>query len=245
MRLVNFILIVICLNSCNNKDKKHNINSNSDISNTKVDSLKLKNTINSDSYYTGKGFLFVDITTIYKNNKKLSIEKKRGVEFVNFKGKNVIINNNSYELIKEEVDYYKQIDVISYDPEYGLFIIKCLGLNEEGFYKVEVNNDIMFINKNKYQDVLNHKSPEKYVLESKPYLYNNDDTTLREQPNDSSKVIENYKDHLYISIEIKGDWLKVKNDDKCFIKMPPQDEIVGWVRWRKNGEIIIDVRHLC
>jgi hypothetical protein len=63
---------------------------------------------------------------------------------------------------------------------------------------------------------------------------------LRQEPSDNAAVILNedtkkYKIWRAEKIEMKGDWLKVKTKDKK----------EGWIRWRRDDKIIIQLYFAC
>ena len=112
------------------------------------------------------------------------------------------------------------------------------------FYEVLINNEKYFINGKKYKDLILFKTEEQFVLDAYPNL--TEKTPLRATPNDSAEIIKGYAELSYVSVEIKGDWLKIKDDKDCYSgPFPSKTDIIGWVKWRENGRIILDIRHRC
>ena len=189
-----------------------------------------------------KGFLFVDIWKIFYGRDFALLDKNKDT-IINFKNKKAYIEGEEYKMMDEDGFYKKKIKIQSFDPEYGLFILKCLSFSN-GFYRVEVNNEVGYVREEGYRDVLKFKTPEEYVLDSYPVPTKSN--PLRVNPNEDASIIENYLDFTYLSVEIQGDWLKVKDDKDCFVgEEPSEKDITGWVRWRKDGEIIIKLAQSC
>jgi len=234
---MNYILpfILFCFFSCKKQDSE--FNNKIEIANikkeAKVSSFDLK-------YQTG--YLFVNINYIYRNGTKFSILDKEGKDIIVFNNRKVYLNQKAYEIIEDEGIYSHYINVESYFPEYGLFIIKAT--KKRNCYEVEVNNSIAIIDNHRFSNLLTFKSVEKYVLEGYPNPSKKN--PLRFEPFEDSDIIPNFLDFTYLSLEIKGDWLKVKDDKDCYIgEEPSEKDIIGWIRWRKDGKIIIDIRHIC
>jgi len=246
---IYIVVIILAFFSCKgneaNKDSALEFESTKDtiiaIEEEKIKSLEIDTIMEEPE----EGFLFIDIGDIYYQGKELAILGKEQDTIAFFKGNNVYIEGNVYDIIEQEHLYKEKIAVKSYDPEYGLFILKCNGLDNNGSYKVLVNGSENFIKKSLSSEILDYKGYERYVIEGRPYLFRNKKTPLRMLPNEDAEIIEGYENFLYVPLEIKGDWLKVKDDKDCYVDEPSEKDIIGWVRWRKDGEIIIDIRHLC
>ena len=208
----------------------------------------IKNTVTNvksiirETEQKNNSFLFIDIGTVYFKGGSFTILNQTKDTIAYFKDKKVLINNKEYETIEESGFYKNKLNCISFDPEYDLFILKYIG-KKNGFYEVMINEQVRLIDIEESKGLITLKTTEEYILEAYPKL--NENTPIREQANNSSKVISNYLDFTYLPVEIKGDWLKVKDDKECFIDKPSKTDIIGWVRWRKNGEIIINIAHSC
>ncbi|BFP43261.1 hypothetical protein FGF1_41060 [Flavobacteriaceae bacterium GF1] len=188
------------------------------------------------------GFLFVDIGAIY-NNGSFEILNSTKDTLIYFKNKTTYFDGRSYEMMNEDGYYKKLVNVEAIDPEYGLFIMVCKGL-ESGIYVVDFNEQTGYIDNQKHESLLTFKTSRQYVLEGYPNP--TEANPLRANPSDDAEIIIGFTEHSYISVEIQGDWLKVKDDKDCYPgEEPSEQDIIGWVRWRKDGEIIIDIRHLC
>lgn len=190
-----------------------------------------------------KGYLFVDISDIYHNGGNLLISKEDGQALIIFKDKSVTIGKDTFDIIEDEVKYNESIKIESFFPEYGLFILRAIK-DDNGVYKVIINESEALINGKIYGKVLKFKTTEQYVLDAYPNPTKSN--PLRASPNERSEIIVGFESHSYISVEVKGDWLKIKDDKECYSgEHPSEENIIGWVRWKKEEEIILDVRHIC
>ncbi|MBQ0738621.1 hypothetical protein ACFSJT_00020 [Aquimarina celericrescens] len=206
----------------------------------KVSSVKQDKEVLSSN---NKGYLFIEISKIYHNQGEFSIQGEDNTSMFYFVNKNVTINGKTYDIINDEHLYKNFIEVESYFPEYGIFIIKAEKL-QDGNYAAVINGNKAKIDGVKHKAILNFKTPEQYVLDGYPNP--SKDNPVRVSPNESSDILPNYGDHTYKSLEINGEWLKVKDDKDCYSgEEPSKKDIMGWIRWMKNGEVIIDIRHSC
>lgn len=239
MRYYVFLVVILLLNCKNGKPTKVDVARNSSIDSVKTRSIK-KDTIIKK--VDNKGFLFVDIWKIFYGSDFALLDKNRDT-IISFKNKKAYIEGEEYKMMDEDGFYKKKIKVQSFDPEYGLFILKCLSFSN-GFYKVEVNKEVGYVQEEGNRDVLKFKTFEEYVLDSYPIPTKSN--PLRVNPNEEASVVNDYLSFTYLSVEIQGDWLKVKDDKNCFIgEEPSKKDIIGWIRWRKDGEIIIKLAQSC
>lgn len=249
---IYIVIIVLTFFSC--KRKEVNKNSVQEVENIKdtivaIEEEKAKNIeINTITEKPKKGFLFIDIKDIYYQGTELAILGKEQDTIAFFKGNNVYIEGNEYDIIEEEHLYEERIKGKSFDPEYGLFILETKGLNSDGYYIVKLNEVIGYINKDRYAHVLEFKSFDRYVFDGFYYL-DNTDFILRVYPHSDSTEItyDNYKKYFYKPVSIEGDWLKLKDDKDCPLGEfeISENDIEGWLQWRRNGEIIVDFAYKC
>lgn len=189
------------------------------------------------------GFLYINISKIYHDKGKvtiISIDKDTIVQVVD---KTIELGNKKYETIDEEYQYRKLITTESFDPEYGLFILRCIGFTD-GIYEVEINNEIGLVDKKYFNEFIQFKNLERYVLETHPIP--SEDNPVRLEPNENSKQMEGFEELTFIPEKIVGDWIKVKDNKECYKGVKPSEvDMVGWIRWRKDGVFILRVAHVC
>ena len=124
--------------------------------------------------------------------------------------------------------------------EYFQLAFECTDTSG-AYYKVLLTNkDFAFINK-KNKD-FKKQSIASFVKEwtSIGFDFDRSANPLRQSANDNSKIIKHkdqdkYKIWQGESIEVKGDWIKVKT---------VKDE-VGWVRWRQGKKVLIRLYFAC
>lgn len=103
------------------------------------------------------------------------------------------------------------------------------------YYHVEINQNEKLINKkDKYIAMMSY---EDFINSNLVKL--NNETPLRKDNNQTSSIIINYKDYTYEPIEFKGEWLKLKS-----IKEIDGVEVVGWVKWKNNNNILIEIAYI-
>lgn len=188
-----------------------------------------------------QGFVFVAISRIYQHQGEIIIFSETKDTLLYIVNRKIHIKGSVYEIVEEEYLYKKNINIESFNPEYGLFILKCFGTSGS-YYKVEINGQVGLIMND--QDYVEFKDFNKYIMEAYPIPseYN----PIRIGPDENSQVIQDFDKWTFVPVEIKGDWLRVIDNKKCYKGVAPSpNDITGWIRWRKNGEFILKVAHTC
>ncbi|HPX46173.1 MAG TPA: hypothetical protein PK626_07305 [Bacteroidales bacterium] len=160
----------------------------------------------------------------------------------------LIVNNDTVDFIcrdetqMEFANFKKnsKIDIWCYDPEYHLIIF-------EGFDKVDKSYKVMYNGQWAYLTYL----PEVTIYETwETHLQicsflTSEDNPLRIYPNDASPKIEmDYRYSSFIYEKLDGDWIYVSCDINC--EGCPNGKVVsGWLRWRKDDTLLVDIRYLC
>lgn len=131
--------------------------------------------------------------------------------------------------------------ILAYYPDYYIVHFNAAKLNE-GVYKVKVGNDSKIINATRYVEFL--RLPD-YVL--KFFATTNAENPLRISPSESASKIEglDYEQLSFNCLEISGDWVKVACNAECEGCPEGNSDIIGWIRWRKDGKIIIKQHYVC
>jgi hypothetical protein len=195
--------------------------------------------INGSSEFVGHGYALINIDRIYHEGGKIVIYHNDSFD--------ITIENRLFKFMSRSYDIKEELssDLIqceAFAPEYGIFVVEVASEVENG-YNVIIDEFHYFIEK-KYDQYIKLYSQEEYVLNGYPVLSRN--TPLRVAPSDtSSLVIDDYDEYSYLSIKVEGDWLFVNDDKDCPLRDAGDNVIAGWVRWRKNGELLIQVALLC
>jgi hypothetical protein len=189
------------------------------------------------------GFIFVDFSKINSQNGAVSFLSQKGDTILHLQNRIISMNGIRYKVYEEEHLYKKFVDVEVFEPEYGLFILKCYGKTDK-FYKVKLNGNITLVSTNLKNNCIHFKNLKQYIMGSYPVptLQN----PLRMNPNENADIVNNFDKWTYLPIKIKGDWVKMIDDKDCYSgEAPSPIDISGWIRWRKDGKFIIKVAHTC
>jgi len=190
-----------------------------------------------------QGFVFIDLSKIYHHKGSVLIVGENKDTIVYTENKSMFINRTSYETIEEEYKYKKHLNIELFNAEYGFFILKCFGITD-GFYRVEINGKVGLISLETYKEYLKFKDLKQYVIETYPIP--TQQNPLRKETNDNSEIVNDFDKWTFIPVEIDGDWLKVIDNKDCYKgAAPSSNDIIGWIRWKKDGEFILKVAHGC
>ena len=189
------------------------------------------------------GFVFVDISGINAPKGTVSILDMNKDTVLDLRNQVVSLNGSDYKINEEGHIYRRLVNTEVFEPEYGLFILKCYETTNK-FYKVELNGRIALINNNPVNEYVQFKSIEQYIMETYPVP--TEQNPLRIAPDESAGVVNNFDKWVYSCIEIDGDWVKIIDDKDCYRgEAPSPVDIKGWIRWRKDGKFILKVAHTC
>ena len=126
-----------------------------------------------------------------------------------------------------------QIEPYAQKVENNLLVFRCVGIKGK-FYKVIVNEE------KKITKYLNGSSPyfnyetwPEHFLHVFSVDFNYKKNPIRTQPSVKASIIKYDPEQFYHPVEVKGDWLKVKDHD---------DKKEGWIKWRgKDGTLTIEI----
>lgn len=142
-----------------------------------------------------------------------------------------------------------------YKPDYGIMHFVCIGENAKSYKILTGPFEHKFLPKRKEYEF---KTWEKYILESfgvRRKIESEPKQQLKEQSTEDSKDLKTPEGfELFCPMEIKGDWIKVKYDcfynakdsqyegqpcnnyiDKC------DNPLTGWIKWRNQNKLLIDI----
>lgn len=191
---------------------------------------------------TFAGFIFIDVAKVYYQGGDVVIYSQEGNADTLFhlQNKMVKFRGDFYDFIEDDYKYKNDIHVESFFPENGLFILKCLKESDTR-YLIEFNGRIGSVGKS---DLIEFKTLERYVLDTSPIP--TESNPVRMAPAESATFLEEQSSLTFVAVEIKGDWLKVRDDKDCYPgEFPSEKDFTGWIRWRKNGDFILKVAHTC
>ena len=131
-------------------------------------------------------------------------------------------------------------DILAYYPEYYIIHFQA-NIASDSLYRVKIKGQDKLIKKGRFMEYISW--PE-YILRF--YAITDDSNPLRDIPAVSGNILKglNYEALGFICTEISGDWVKVKCFKECE-GCPGGKEISGWLRWRKNGKVILKQKYTC
>ena len=227
----NLVCMLFSLLACNNQpiqDKSSTTVVDSSIADTQT--VKQGTEIRSDSSkYNGVLLLYSD--SLQMDNESFNIYNQDNSVFSTIASKNG--NEPSSDKLKGKIlAYYPDYYVIHFDAE----------KLSDGVYKVKVGSGSKIIRATKYVEFL---SLPDYIL--KFFVTTTAANPLRSSPSETASDIKglDYKQLSFDCLEIKGDWVKVACNAQCEGCPEGETDITGWVRWRKDGKIIIKQHYAC
>lgn len=189
------------------------------------------------------GFVFIDISGVNASKGTVFILEMNKDTILSLRNQIISVNGSDYKIYEEDHIFRKLVNAEVFEPEYGLFILKCYETTNK-FYKVELNGRMALISNSPVNEYVQFKSLEQYIMDFYPVP--TEQNPLRVAPDESAGVVTNFDNWVYSSIEIDGDWVKIIDDKDCYIgEAPSPIDIKGWVRWRKDGKFILKVAHTC
>jgi hypothetical protein len=197
------------------------------------------NTFNTIPFFDTTSIVKINVLALYLSNDTLAIHNLDGKIFASL-SKNLVVENNTYDLMETSTKVLnKLLKIRDFDPEYDMMYFDCKGVNN-GKYLVIVNDSIKLIDSSSTFVVF--QTIQEHILSS--YISLTEKSPLRKINSDTSSIIDNYLNYWYIPIKIKDDWLKVKCFKDCE-GCPESGVFEGWVRWKNNGELLIELFYSC
>jgi hypothetical protein len=221
------IFLIPLFFSCSNaqaiKEKKY---SSSKLS--KLGSNYLK--VDSLNNLTKEGVILVRADSLHLSSKSVAIYNFDNSIFSQIKSTNG--NEPSSNLLKNKI--------LAYFPDYYIIHFKAKEQNEN--YIVQVGNEMKKIKQNQFIEFL---SWEEYI--TKFFCITDEKNPLYENPTSDSKIVKEltYQQLNFTCLEVKGDWVKVVCNKDCEGCPSNGKLITGWIKWRKNGKIILKQRYAC
>ncbi len=126
----------------------------------------------------------------------------------------------------------------SFHPDNFLLALKCIG-EHDAVYEVIVNEETglkKFIKKSDPAFAL--ESLEEHIVKAFAVSIDDESNPIRNTPSRTGKLINGTKEATLHPIQIEGDWLKVRWDS------PTESQSTinyGWVKWRSDNVIIIEI----
>ena len=217
--------------ACNNQpiqDKDSTTIVDSPIANTQVTRQSAEIAIDSSNY---SGVLLLYSDSLQIDNQNFSIYNQNNSVFTTVASKN---SNEPYS------DKLKG-KILAYYPDYYIVHFNAEKLRD-GVYRVKVGTSSKIVKATKYVEYL---SLPDYVL--KFFVITTSANPLRSSSSETASQIKgiDYKQLSFKCLEINGDWVKVACNAECEGCPEGETDITGWVRWRKDGRIIVKQHYAC
>lgn len=208
----------------------------------KPDKKSTNGSDNIDQSQSNKGIIYINISSIYRDGGEIIFSDENSDTTISIKNRHINFKDGSFDIKEDEHLYKEKILVKDYYPEYGLFVLNCVRI-EKDYYVVEVNSKQLRLLKSTKNHIV-YKELEEYIMDVYPIV--SDDHPLKESPSIDSKTIQHKKNMTFNTIKVEGDWILVETDNDCYSGASPSEESIrGWMRWRKDDMIIIDVAYIC
>ena len=161
---------------------------------------------------------------------------------INFGKEYIKVDGNTFSFSEVyEEDFVKKYGFSPKMFEVSPTFLHCYvtGQNED-YYFLNIGERPGFISKkdNRFTFLTIEEYLSKYVIGTD--LKTN---PIRISPDDSTKIIEidNDLDWCFDVLEIKGDWMKVQSFNMCYIIEETKfKEFQGWIKFRENGQLLIN-----
>ena len=116
--------------------------------------------------------------------------------------------------------------------EFFVLAMRCIAKSEH-YYTVVVNEEKNLVKRMRRHSEFGFQTVEQHVLRlvGTDFRIN----PIRTYPNDDAPIVHEewykYEDFLIMAIEAEGDWIKIID--------AWEDEILGWIRWRKDDRFMV------
>lgn len=231
-KILGFILILLAFRDCSTETMSNKVFKEN------------SNKTNSQSMQQGE------------KTQETTLENSLGVISLNEKGygkdKFINIYNQDGSLWYKFTFYYNDSDgkfeyanenfkPFAFHPDYFVLALKCVS-EDESRYEVIVNEETglkKFVRKD--DPTLKFETWEEHIPKAFAVGFNQEENPLRETPEGKVKAIDLPKEATFHPVEIKGEWLKVSWSNS---KKAEKNNKFGWVRWRENNKILVELFYL-
>lgn len=155
-----------------------------------------------------------------------------------------LIEKNGEIAIKEN-DYQKWLKPESIWLDYSIFIFRYTNF-QDNWIEIIVNNDSMNKMWIRKTETLSVKTWQTFLVQSTTAVEPLASTEIKLEPSVSSMTIRSStKEDCFEAIEIKGDWIRIKTNEKLDCNEHPSPIKSGWIKWRQNNKLTIEFFLTC
>lgn len=146
-------------------------------------------------------------------------------------------DDDDEDKIKYENEDFKPF---AFHPEVTLLVLRVSGENKE-FYEVFVNEENGLKKYVKKDDsTLKVESWEKHILETYAIDFEEKDNPILIKQMGEKKEVDYEKVDLFMADKTDGDWLQIKWETEEVSEGEESKFENGWIRWKKEGILLID-----
>ena len=132
----------------------------------------------------------------------------------------------------------------AFHPDYFVLALKCVGKKADR-YEVIVNEETNLKKYVKVNDkVLKFETWENHILKLFAVGFDEKENPMLEVPQGQVKNLVK-SERTFHPVEVKGEWLKVKWDVTGETDKKETQQNSGWLRWKKDGKLIVELFYIC
>jgi len=131
----------------------------------------------------------------------------------------------------------RNLTVIKYfvrEHEYSILDLECLKILSTLFRVRLQDSTEAYIKKS--NPLIKFQTWEETVLNVFSVGFDINQNPIRKSPTTNSQIISYEKDEFYLPEKIQGDWLQIKWGSEGNWKY-------GWIKWKKNNKLLIELFH--
>lgn len=219
LNILSIILVFFLFANCMDQTKKVSNNVNTDLKKIDDSIIKINNSVG-----------VITLTDKYTQQDTVKIYNEDGSIWYKF--------SYFYDDSDGEFDFYnKNFSPLAFHPDYFLLALKVTRI-EKKRYEVIVNENTELKKYIKKEELfLKYESWKEHVLNVYAVDFEAEKNPLRKEPNIQSTQIPYISDNFYQPKRIDGNWLQVNWKEK-------QDTYSGWIKWKDNQELLIELLYI-
>lgn len=188
-----------------------------------------------------------------KQSQKTDVENSLGVVSLNEKGygkdKFIHIYNQDGGIWYRFTYYYdgsdgkfeyanENFNPFAFHPDYFVLALKCVGEDENRYEVIVIEETGLKKFVRKDDATLKFETWEKHILKTFAVDFDREQNPLRETPEGQVKDFVLPKEATFHPVEVNGEWLKIRWDSS---KKAVKNDKFGWVKWKENNKILIEL----
>jgi len=136
----------------------------------------------------------------------------------------------------------KGIDPYTMKLENNLLVFRCVAQDQQSYQVIADEDSGLLKDVSRADTNFVFESWEKNILHAFSVNFDKEKKPVKERPDSTSKNVSSIanEDDIYVPVEIKGDWIKLKWGN-VFEERPVYT--FGWVRWRAGEMLLIDINY--